>query len=77
MTPRYDDALADILTGAGNWQMWSRMGWQEVRRRYRRTAIGPFWTTLSLGVFILSLGFLYAHLWQQNPKEFLPFLAPG
>ncbi len=77
MTPRYDDALADILTGAKNWQMWGRMGWQEVRRRYRRTAIGPFWTTLSLGVFILTLGFLYAHLWQQNPKEFLPFLCSG
>jgi ABC-type polysaccharide/polyol phosphate export permease len=77
MTPQYDDALADILGGARNWRMWGRMGWQEVRRRYRRTVIGPFWTTLSLGVFVFTLGFLWAHLWQQNPKEFLPFFCSG
>jgi ABC-type polysaccharide/polyol phosphate export permease len=77
MTPHYDDAVADIIGGATNWRMWTRMGWQEIKRRYRRTAIGPFWTTLSLGVFVFSLGFLYAHLWHQNAKSYLPYFASG
>jgi homopolymeric O-antigen transport system permease protein len=77
MTPHYDDSFADVFNGVTNWRMWSRMGWQELRRRYRRTVIGPFWTTLSLGVFIFTLGFLWAHLWREDPKAYLPFLCSG
>jgi ABC-type polysaccharide/polyol phosphate export permease len=77
MIPQYDVALADFAKGAAAWRMWGRLGWQEIKRRYRRTAIGPFWTTLSLGIFIGVLGFVWAGLWQQDPKTYLPFLCAG
>jgi homopolymeric O-antigen transport system permease protein len=77
MVPQYDVALADFARGASAWQMWGRLGWQEIKRRYRRTAIGPFWTTLSLGIFITVLGFVWAGLWGQDPKTYLPFLCAG
>jgi ABC-type polysaccharide/polyol phosphate export permease len=57
--------------------MWGRMGWQEVKRRYRRTLIGPFWTTLSLGIFIFSLGLIWAELWKMDPRQYLPYLCSG
>ena len=57
--------------------MWGRLGWLEIKRRYRRTLIGPFWTTLSLGIFIMALGIVWAHLWKQEPKVYLPFLCSG
>lgn len=77
MTPQYRVVFADIVQGVANWRMWARLGWQENKRRYRRTVIGPFWTTLSLGVFILTLGIVWSQLWQQDPKAYLPFLASG
>jgi len=77
MTPQYDLAFRDIVGGLLNWRMWGRLGWQETKRRYRRTLIGPFWTTLSLGIFIFALGIVWAQLWKQNPKTYLPFLASG
>jgi len=77
MTPQYDLALRDIVGGLLNWRMWGRLGWQETKRRYRRTLIGPFWTTLSLGIFIFALGILWAQLWKQDPKTYLPFLTSG
>jgi homopolymeric O-antigen transport system permease protein len=77
MIPQYDVALADFREGAAAWRMWGRLGWQEIKRRYRRTAIGPFWTSLSLGIFIGVLGFVWAGLWQQDPKIYLPFLCAG
>lgn len=77
MTPQYDIALADIVHGVQDWRMWGRLGWQETKRRYRRTVIGPFWTTLSLGIFTFTLGILWAQLWKQNPKTYLPFLTAG
>ncbi|WP_173977777.1 ABC transporter permease [Magnetospirillum sp. UT-4] len=69
--------MSDVLDGVGNWRLWGRMGWAEVRRRYRRTLIGPFWSSLSLGFFVGTMGFLYAALWNQAPESYLPFLCSG
>jgi homopolymeric O-antigen transport system permease protein len=77
MVPQYDVALADFVDGVAAWRMWGRLAWQEIKRRYRRTTIGPFWTTLSLGIFIGVLGVVWAGLWNQNPKTYLPFLCAG
>jgi ABC-type polysaccharide/polyol phosphate export permease len=77
MTPQYDVALADFTDGVGAWRLWGRLAWQEIKRRYRRTMIGPFWTSLSLGIFIGVLGVVWAQLWNQNPKTYLPFLCAG
>lgn len=77
IAPQYDVALADFREGITDWQMWGRLGWQEIKRRYRRTVIGPFWTTLSLGIFIFVLGIVWARLWHQDPKTYLPFLCAG
>lgn len=77
MIPQYDVALADFSEGISDWRIWGRLGWQEIKRRYRRTVIGPFWTTLSLGIFIVVLGFVWARLWNQDPKVYLPFLCAG
>jgi ABC-type polysaccharide/polyol phosphate export permease len=77
MVPQYDVALADFAEGVGAWRIWGRLAWQEIKRRYRRTTIGPFWTSLSLGIFIGVLGVVWAGLWNQNPKTYLPFLCAG
>jgi lipopolysaccharide transport system permease protein len=73
----YPRAIEDIYGGACQWRMWTRIGWQEVRRRYRRTVIGPFWTTLSLGIFVLSLGVVWARLWHTPLETYLPFVSAG
>src|SRR5260221_75855 len=73
----YATAISDIVGGAILWRMWGRLGWQEVKRRYRRTIIGPFWTTLSLAIFILSLGIVYSQLWNQPLETYLPFVSVG
>ncbi len=77
MVPEYDVAVADFTEGATAWHMWGRLAWQEIKRRYRRTTIGPFWTSLSLGIFISVLGVVWAGLWNQDPKTYLPFLCAG
>ncbi|HET8725889.1 MAG TPA: ABC transporter permease [Alphaproteobacteria bacterium] len=53
------------------------LGWQDVGRRYRRSTIGPFWVTISMGVTVGSLGLLYAALFQLDIRDYLPFLATG
>lgn len=77
MTPQYSIALGDLYRGLSGWRLWTRFGWQEVKRRYRRTTLGPFWTSASLAIFVISLGFIWANLWNQQPKQYLPYLCAG
>lgn len=77
MQIQYEPTFADIKDGTLAWQIWGRLGWRETRLRYQRTVIGPFWTTLSLGIFVLITGFLWSHLWHKDVKSYLPFLTSG
>jgi len=70
-------ALLDIWDGWTKRNLWTTIGLHDVRQRYRRSVIGPFWITLSTGIMIGALGFLYSHIFKIDMKEYLPFLAAG
>ena len=70
-------AWLDLSRGLANWRLWGRLGWQEIKRRYRRTVIGPFWTSISLAVLVLTLGSLGAGLWGEAANQYLPYLCSG
>lgn len=71
-------ALNDIITGFFyKAPLWFHIGITDTRRRYQRTVIGPFWTTLSLGLFIGCMGLLLSTAWQTQAKDFLPYFCSG
>ncbi len=70
-------AVWDLVEGLRLWRMWLRQSWNEVRRRYKRTMLGPMWVTVSLIVFAVVLSFVWAALWNMKVTEFLPFLLSG
>lgn len=49
----------------------------DIVSRYRGSILGPFWITLSMGLMVLGIGFLYSNLFQIPLNEFLPFVALG
>ena len=70
-------AIRDLIDGIRSWPLWFIMGWQDIKRRYRRSTLGPFWLTLSMTVLIASLGVLYGKLFKMDIVEYLPFLCLG
>jgi ABC-2 type transport system permease protein len=70
-------ALADIADGWARRTLWGTMGLHDIRQRYRRSVIGPFWITLSMGVMVGALGLLYGTIFKQDMHEYLPFIAAG
>ena len=70
-------ALQDIVEGARAVHLWGLLGWQDVRQRYRRSTLGPFWLTISMGALVGGLGFLYAGLFKIGVADYLPFIAVG
>jgi lipopolysaccharide transport system permease protein len=74
---RRANAWADILQGVALWRLWFRLGWNDILQRYRRSVLGPFWLTASMAVMVITLGVLYAKLFNQPIDVFLPFLCVG
>ena len=70
-------ALADIRNGLKSVHVWPVLGWLEIKQRYRRSVIGPFWLTLSYGAMIAGMGPLYGSLLQQDISSYFPYLATG
>lgn len=56
---------------------WAYCGWQDIRLRYRRSILGPWWLTASTAVTIAVLGVLWSQIFQLDIKEYLPYYATG
>lgn len=67
----------ELIAGFRVWPIWVVMGWDDIRQRYRRSILGPFWITLSMGVFILLLGVIYSRLFHTKLETYMPFLTVG
>jgi ABC-2 type transport system permease protein/lipopolysaccharide transport system permease protein len=70
-------ALDDVLSGLLRWPLWTRLGWNDILKRYRGSVLGPFWITASNGIMVVALGLLYANLFKTPVDDFLPFLCVG
>ena len=70
-------ARADLVGGLRRWELWGTLGWHDIRQRYRRSTLGPFWLTISMGVMVGSLGFVYAELFGHALADYMPHLALG
>lgn len=70
-------ARQDLVEGLLLWDMWKRLCMNEIRRRYRRTMLGPMWVAVSLGVFAIAVGVVWSALFNLAFRDFLPYLLSG
>ena len=70
-------AIEEIKALKNNWLIWYTLGFQDIQLRYRRSALGPLWLTLSTAVMIYSMGFLYSYLFKLDLTTYFPYLAAG
>ncbi len=68
-------AVQDLISGLTEVRIWFMLAWQEVKQRYRRSIIGPFWITISTGVMIAGMGPLYGKLFAQDIGAYFAYLA--
>jgi ABC-type polysaccharide/polyol phosphate export permease len=53
------------------------LGWQDLRLMYRRSVLGQFWITLSMGVTFGAIGGVFGLIFNSPIVEYLPFLGCG
>lgn len=57
--------------------LWWTVSVNQIRHRYRRSIIGPFWLTLNMLVLATTLGLLYGALFKQDIRTHMPFVVAG
>lgn len=72
-----DLAVTDLREGVASWRLSQFLAWQDIKQRYRRSALGPIWLTLSFGVQILTMGFLSAFLFGSAIQKSVPYVCAG
>lgn len=70
-------AARDIVGGFGKFPLWRYMAFRELRLRYARSFIGPFWITISMGLWVIALSLLYGGLFGAPLEEVAPFITLG
>jgi ABC-type polysaccharide/polyol phosphate export permease len=68
-------AGSDIVRGVGAWRIWIMLGQTDVMCRYRRTRLGQFWITATLGLLLVGIGVVYSSLLKQPLATFMPYIA--
>ena len=70
-------AARDLMDGLRARRVWMLLAQMDIRQRYRRSVIGPFWITITMVIWILAIGPLYGHLLGLGSEEFIPYVAMG
>lgn len=74
---RYRKASTDLIDGLTAVDVWGMLGWHDIKQRYRRSIIGPFWLTINSAVFVGALAVIYSQIMQHGFKEYICYLAAG
>lgn len=72
---RFHLAAVDLKDGMQLWRLIWTLGLSDIKLRYRGSALGPFWLTISMGVQVAAMAFLYADLLHTNIRTYLPYLT--
>jgi ABC-2 type transport system permease protein len=70
-------AFADLMEGFRRRELWLHLGWQDIKQRYRRSFLGPFWITIATGTTAVALGGLYSKLFHLSLSMHLPYVTLG
>ncbi len=70
-------AISDIAGGLKRITLVGMLGWRDVRQRYKRSLLGPFWLTISKGIMIATIGMVFGQLFGAALTDYLPFLSIG
>ncbi len=70
-------AARDLTASFGRLGLAWSLAWHDIASRYRGSILGPFWITISMGLMVLGIGFLYANLFNIPVDKFLPLVALG
>ena len=71
------NAGQDWWLGTSRINVWWPLAWFDITLRYRRSMLGPWWITISMGMMLMGMGPLYAALFNLPLNSFFPNVTLG
>jgi len=68
-------ARAEPVGLVGAVKIAAALAWSDMRHRYVRSLLGPFWMTLQMAIMVGVLGSVIGHFSNQDTRSHLPMLA--
>lgn len=69
--------LNDFLKSFNNKDLWIYLAFFDIKMKYRRSYIGPWWETLSAILIIGALGFLWSKIFHIDLLLYIPYFSIG
>jgi ABC-type polysaccharide/polyol phosphate export permease len=69
--------IADVVAALHSMRVVTFMALSDLRARYKRSVLGPFWLTLSTAAGSAGLGFIWSELMHMDAHSFVPSLTAG
>lgn len=67
----------ELLGAFKKYELIHILAWYDIKSRYKRSVLGPFWLTLSMGIMIATIGIVFGTIFNTDLKKFFPFLTIG
>jgi ABC-type polysaccharide/polyol phosphate export permease len=77
MLEKFKAALSDVARSRKFASLIHLLGWQDMRHRYRRSFLGPFWLVGSTAALVATICFLFGPMFGIPAAEYVPYVAAG
>lgn len=74
---QFNRAVADFADAVELRPLWIRLGWNDILYRYRRSTLGPFWSTANTAIMVIALGLVYSQIFNLPIRQLLPYVCAG
>jgi lipopolysaccharide transport system permease protein len=77
MSEKLNAAMADIALSRHYASLIHILGWQDMRHRYRRSLLGPFWLVASTAALVATICLIMGPMFGVPPDQYVPYVAAG
>ena len=67
----------DVINSISYWRYWLELGFLDIKNKYKRTLLGPIWSTGTVAIIIFAVGPIYGVIFNRPTDTYLLHLATG
>ncbi len=70
-------AIRDFSSALRKFAVWQNLGVLEVKQKYQRSVLGPWWVSISMLIFIVVLGTVFSRIFSMDYAAYMPYFSAG
>jgi len=74
---KHFELVTDLSKSLSRFDLILNLSWLDVRQRYIRSAIGPFWISISSIISIISLSYIFSYISGNDFSSLISYLGVG